>query len=386
MIGANRLLQLPPYLFVEIDRKKELALQAGRHVIDFGIGDPDQPTPAFIIDRLAETIRDPSHHRYGSSAGTIGFRKAVSEYFHRRFKVELDPQSEVISLIGAKEGIAHLPTALINPGEVVLIPDPGYPVYTSGAVFAGGECFSMPLHESNGWLPVLSDIPRDVRRRARLMYLNYPHNPTSACATLSFYEQVVEFAREYHILIAQDAAYSEVYFEEPPPSILQIADAKDVCLEFHSFSKTFNMTGWRMGFAAGRADALAALLKVKNNIDSGPCPAVEQAAIHAIQHIDRQEIEDQRELYRRRRDILVAGLQQAGWSVKAPGATFYVWAKCPEGFDSMAITTRLLDEAFVVVIPGVGFGLCGEGYVRFALTVDEKRTQEAVQRIAQMSW
>lgn len=386
MIEAQRLSHLPPYLFVEIDRRKRQALQEGKDVIDFGIGDPDQPTPDLIVDRLAETIRDPASHHYGSSAGSIDFRKTVSAYFHNRFNIDLDPQTEVASLIGTKEGIAHLPLAIINPADVVLIPDPGYPVYTSGTVFAGGECITMPLCEANSWLPVFSEIPNEICQRAKLMFLNYPNNPTSACASLSFYEQAIEFAREHHILIAQDAAYEEVYFDEPPPSILQVEGAKDVCVEFHSLSKTFNMTGWRIGFVAGHAGVLAALTKVKNNIDSGSFPAIEQAAITAIQNIEHPEVSHQRAIYRRRRDFLIAGLQQAGWSVHAPEATFYVWAKCPAGYDSMSVASRLLDEACVVVIPGVGFGTCGEGYIRFALTVDEYKTKEAVQRMAGMSW
>lgn len=386
MIEAQRLTHLPPYLFVEIDRRKKQALQEGKDLIDFGIGDPDQPTHDFILDRLAESIRDPANHHYGSSAGSIDFRQTVATYFHQRFKINLDPQTEVASLIGTKEGIAHLPLAIINPSDVVLIPDPGYPVYTSGTVFAGGECFPMSLCEANSWLPMFSEIPKEIRQRAKLMFLNYPNNPTSACASLSFYEQAIEFAREHHILIAQDAAYEEIYFDEPPPSILQVEGAKDVCVEFHSLSKTFNMTGWRMGFVVGHAEVLVALIKVKNNIDSGAFPAIEQAAINAIRNIEHSEVIHQRAVYRRRRDILIAGLKQAGWFVHPSEATFYVWAKCPTGYDSMTVASRLLDEACVVVIPGVGFGTCGEGYIRFALTVDEHKTIEAVQRIAGLSW
>lgn len=386
MIEAQRLSHLPPYLFVEIDRRKKQALLDGKDVIDFGLGDPDQPTPDFIVDRLGETILDPANHHYGSSAGSIEFRNSVSTYLRQRFNIDLDPQTEVAALIGTKEGIAHLPLSTINPSDVVLIPDPGYPVYTSGTVLAGGECFTMPLRETNSWLPVFSEIPKEIRQRAKLMFLNYPNNPTSACATLSFYAQAIEFAREHHILIAQDAAYEEVYFEEPPPSILQVEGAKDVCVEFHSLSKTFNMTGWRIGFVAGCAAVLAALTKVKNNIDSGAFPAIEQAATTAIQNIERPEVSHQRAIYRRRRDILIAGLRQAGWSVQPPEATFYVWAKCSSGYDSISVASKLLDEACVVVIPGVGFGTCGEGYIRFALTVDEHKTKVAVERIAGLSW
>ena len=388
---AERLAQLPPYLFVEIDRKKRAAIEAGRDVIDFGVGDPDQPTPSFIVDRMADAIRRPGNHRYSLGMGGIEFRTAVADFFVRRFGVKLDPKTEVVTLLGSKEGIGHLPTAVVNPGETVLIPDPGYPVYTGGTIFAGGKCHTMPLRESNGWLPVLSDIPTEVCRSAKLMFLNYPNNPTAACAPLTFFEEAVAFARKHNFLIAQDAAYSEVFFDSahPPPSILQVEGAKGVAVEFHSLSKTFNMTGWRLGFAVGNAEALAALAKVKNNMDSGVFGAVQEAGVEALGGICRAELVAHigpDGTYRRRRDVLVAGLREAGWSVAAPQATFYVWAKCPGGLDSMTVASRILDKADVVVIPGVGFGQCGEGYVRFALTVDETRTREAVSRIARLQW
>lgn len=388
---ANRLDELPPYLFVEIDRKKREAIAAGRDVINFGVGDPDQPTPAFIVERMAQAIRRPGNHRYALGTGGIEFRTAVADYFVRRFGVKLDPKTEIVALLGSKEGIGHLPTAVVNPGETVLIPDPGYPVYTGGTIFAGGKCHTMPLRESNGWLPVLSDIPAEVCRKTKLMFLNYPNNPTAACAPLSFFEEAVALARKYNFLIAQDAAYSEVFFDSdhPPPSILQVVGAKGVAVEFHSLSKTFNMTGWRLGFAVGNAEALAALAKVKNNMDSGVFGAVQEAGIEALNGIRRPDIISHigpDGTYRRRRDVLVASLRQAGWSVTSPQATFYVWATCPGGLDSMTVTSRILDKADVVVIPGVGFGQCGEGYVRFALTVDEARTREAVSRIARLKW
>jgi len=388
---ANRLNELPPYLFVEIDRKKRAAIEAGRDVIDFGVGDPDQPTPTFIVERMAQAIRKPANHRYALGIGGIEFRSAVAEFFAGRFHVKLDPKTEIIALLGSKEGLGHLPTAVVNPGETVLIPDPGYPVYTGGTIFAGGKCCTMPLRDSNGWLPVLSDIPAEVYRSAKLMFLNYPNNPTTACASLSFFEEAVALARKHNFLIAQDAAYSEVFFDSanPPPSILQVAGAKEVAIEFHSLSKTFNMTGWRVGFAVGNAEALAALAKVKNNMDSGVFGAVQEAGIEALGGIRRPDIVSHigpDGTYRRRRDVLVAGLRQAGWSVASPQATFYVWVKCPDGLDSMTVASRVLDKADVVVIPSVGFGQCGEGYVRFALTVDESRTAQAVERIARLQW
>ena len=390
---SDRLDQLPPYLFVEIDRHKREAIEAGRDVIDFGIGDPDQPTASFIIDRVRETIGDADNHRYASSRGTLELRTAFADFYRERFhqangvgtSPNLDPDSEVLVLLGAKEGIGHLPLALLNPGDIVLVPDPGYPVYVSGTVLAGGRCHAMPLRERSGWLPDFDEIPSDVARSARLMWLNYPNNPTTALAPLAFFETALEFAREYDLLIAQDAAYSEVYFDEPPASILQIPGAKDHAIEFHSLSKTFNMTGWRVAFAVGNADALAALATVKSNLDSGVFLPLQHAGVEALRGASRPEIRNQIAKYRTRRDILVNGLRSAGWSINAPDATIYVWAKCPPGFDSMSLSTRILADASVVVVPGVGFGRCGEGFVRFALTVDDERTQEAVDRIAKLS-
>ena len=385
---SERLSQLPPYLFVEIDRKKREAIAAGRDVIDFGVGDPDLPTHRFIVERMAEAIRDPANHRYALGVGMLEFRQTVADFFEQRYGIKLDPTTEIIALLGSKEGLAHLPTAVINPGDTVLLPEPGYPVYVGGTVFAGARCFTMPLRESNGWLPVLEDIPTEVRRTSRLMFLNYPNNPTAACAPLSFFQRAVDFARRHDILIAQDAAYSEMYFDaaDRPPSILQVPGAMDVAVEFHSLSKTFNMTGWRIGFAIGNRTALASLAKVKNNIDSGVFGAVQRAGIAALRGIGRPEIAAQIDTYRRRRDVLVAGLREVGWSVAVPQATFYVWASCPGGLDSMSVASRILDEADVVVIPGLGFGRCGEGYVRFALTVDESRTREAARRLARIKW
>lgn len=385
-VAADRLSQLPPYLFVEIDRLKREATDAGRDVIDFGVGDPDLPTPTFIVDRLKEAVGDPCNHRYAHGVGSAAFRGAIARFFSQRFGVMLDPDREIVSLLGSKEGVGHLPTAIVNPGEIVLVPEPGYPVYVSGAVFAGAECFTMPLCERNGFLPQWEDIPSDIRSRAKLMWLNYPNNPTAAIAPRSFFEEAVAFAREYNILIAHDAAYSELYFEKPPPSILEIAGARDVAVEFHSLSKTFNMTGWRVAFAVGRADVLAALAKVKNNLDSGIFGAVQESAIIALGGIDRPERRELLDTYRRRRDALVGTLREAGWSVNSPEATFYVWTKYPGSMDSMGATKRILEDAGVVVVPGGGFGEAGEGYVRFALTVPEARILEAGKRISTISW
>ena len=385
MWRADRLSQLPPYLFVEIDRKKEAARAAGRDIIDFGVGDADHPTPEFIVERMAKAVRDGKNHRYSLGVGRLEFRQAAAEFFSRRFGVRLDPHTEVLALLGSKEGLGHLPTAVVNPGDTVLVPEPAYPVYASGTVFAGGVCHTLPLCEKDGWLPVFDEVPPELLRKARLMFLNYPNNPTAACAPLSFFERAVEFAREYGILIAHDAAYSEVYFGERPASILQVDGAKDVCIEFHSLSKTFNMTGWRIGFAVGNAGVLTALAGVKSNLDSGVFDPIQEAGIEALRGFDRPEVREQVDVYRRRRNILVGGLREAGWSIAAPQATFYVWARCPGGCDSMTVASRILDHADVVVIPGAGFGRCGEGFIRFALTVSDERTQEAVRRIARIN-
>ncbi len=383
---VERLSTLPPYLFVEIDRMRQQAVAAGRDVISFGVGDPDRSTPRFIVDRLVESSRASGNHSYATGIGELGFRRAVAAYMAGRFRVTVDPECEVLALVGSKEGLAHLPMAVINPGDTVLIPEPSYPVYASGTVLAGGRCISIAMREQNGWLPVLDEIPSEVCQAAKLLFLNYPNNPTAACATLEFFEQVVAFARRHDILVVQDAAYVDVYFDSPPPSILQVAGAKDVAVEFHSLSKTFNMTGWRVAFAVGRADVLAALAKVKDIHHSGVFKPIQAAAVEALEGIRRPEVLAQREIYRRRRDVLLDGLGKGGWSRPALAATFYVWLKCPTGTDSMTTATRILEEAAVVVIPGIGFGKAGEGYVRFALTVDEDRTKEAAERIANIKW
>ncbi len=385
--SAEKLTQLPPYLFVEIDQRKDDAIRAGRDVIDFGVGDPDTPTPQFIIDRMSQAIADPGSHTYAFGIGSEAFRQTIVTYFHKRFGVSLDPQSEVVVLLGSKEGIGHLPIGLIDPGDVVLVPEPGYPVYVSGTIFAGGTCRAMPLTEENHWLPDLAAISPEVARRAKILWLNYPNNPTGACAPRSFFEEAIAFAREYDILIAQDAPYCELYLgEEKPQSILEIDGARDVAVEFHSFSKTFNMTGWRLAFAVGNQDALRLLAKVKSNLDSGVFKAVQAAGMEALSGIDRPEIVELRAMYRRRLDVLANGLRDIGWPVTTPEATFYLWAKCPDGLDSREVCRRALDEADVVVIPGAGFGKTAERFVRFSLTQNEARTREAVERLAGLKW
>jgi LL-diaminopimelate aminotransferase len=385
---SNRLDQLPPYLFIEIDRRKRAAIAAGKDVIDFGVGDPDRPTPRFIIDRMAQTIYDPRNHRYPYDAGYPEYKQAVADWMFRRFGVRLDPATQLLTLIGSKEGLGHLPLAVLNPGDVVLVPTPGYPVYHAATIFAGGRAHAMPLDPRRGFLPNLDAIPGEVLDAARLMFLNYPNNPTGAVAPHSFYEQAVGLARRHDFLICSDAPYSETYFDDAdrPGSILQVPGAIDCCVEMHSLSKTFNMTGWRIAFAAGHAAVLAALAKVKGNMDSGAFGAIQQAAALAIQQIDRPEVREIRETYRRRRDALVPLLRRAGFEVETPRATFFVWARCPAGHASMDCATRLLEEAAVVAIPGIGFGPAGEGYVRFALTVEVDRIQQAGERLAKVRW
>ncbi len=385
---ASRLDELPPYLFIEIDRKKRAAIGAGKDVIDFGVGDPDRPTPQFIIDRMAKAIHDPKNHRYPFDTGVPAFKDAAAAWMARRFGVRVDPKTELLVLIGSKEGLGHLPLAVVNPGDAVLIPTPGYPVYAAATLFAGGKPHYVPLTAERGFLPDLGAVPPAILGQASLVFLNYPNNPTGAVASTSFYARCIELAKRYGFIICSDASYTEVYYDEsdPPRSILELPGAKDVCVEMHSLSKTFNMTGWRIAFAAGSAEVLAALAKVKGNVDSGAFNAIQEAGLAAIEGIDRPEVAEIRRLYRQRRDVLVEGLARTGFGVTPPPATFYVWARCPAGYGSMACAARLLDEAAVVAIPGAGFGQAGEGYVRFALTVEEERIVQAIERLNRLNW
>ena len=384
---SQRLQSLPPYLFIEIDRKKRQALAQGRDIINLGVGDPDQPTPGFIVEAMQKATEVSANHRYPFDEGVPQFRQEAGKFLKGRFGLEVNAQSELITVIGSKDGISHLPLAVVNPGDVVLVPQPGYPVYQSATLFAGGEPYIMPLKEENGYLPDLKAIPQKVAKRARLMYLNYPNNPTAAVADESFYKEVVDFAQRYDILIASDSAYCETYFGDRPMSMLEVDGAKDVTIEFHSLSKTFNMTGWRLGFAVGNSTAVLALARLKGNMDSGQFNAIQWAGVEALARWDGEQVQTIRDMYRQRRDALVDGLNdQVGWEVKKPQATFYVWIKCPKEIDSMALVGKLLDEADVVTIPGVGFGSAGEGYIRAALTVGVERIREAVDRIAKVKF
>jgi len=382
---SSRIEKLPPYLFADIDRKKKAAIDRGVDVISLGVGDPDHPTPPPIVKAGQEAMAKASNHQYPFGAGLMTFRKAITAWMEKRFGVKLDPASEIYSVIGSKEGLGHLPLAFIDPGQVVLVPDPAYPVYKNATLFAGGEPYLLPLKEERGFLPDLKSIPADVLKRARLLFLNYPNNPVAAVAPRAFLEEIVQFAKTNNIIVAYDNAYSEMYFEEPPLSFLQIPGAKDVGIEFHSLSKTYNMTGWRIGWVCGNADLVKGLAQIKDSVDSGAFQAIQEAGIAALTTTSTY-VEEMRALYRKRRDVFVELMRKAGWTLPSPAATFYIWAHTPKGFSSTETAAKLLDEVGVVCTPGVGFGPSGEGYVRFALTVEDARLREAVARIAKVKW
>jgi LL-diaminopimelate aminotransferase len=377
---AERLKKLPPYLFAEIDRKKKQMLAAGKDLIDLGVGDPDLPTPKNIIDKLYQAAQDPATHRYPMGRGITKLREAIGKWYKERFKVDLDIESEILPLIGSKEGIAHLPLAFLNYQDLALIPDPSYPPYRSGVILAGGNPYYMPLLEQNNFLPDLTQIDAQVARRAKIMYLNYPNNPTGACANEEFYKNLLDFAKEYNIIVCHDAAYSELAYDGfKPPSLLNIKGAKEIAVEFHSLSKTYNMTGWRIGFVCGNSKVIKALSEVKENIDSGIFEAVQFAGIEALQ--TSEHLKSLTETYKERRDTLIDGLNSLGWKVPKPKATFYVWVPVPPGCTSMELSSTLLEHTNIVTTPGVGFGENGEGYIRMALTVSKERLAEAVERI-----
>ncbi|MBN2031691.1 MAG: LL-diaminopimelate aminotransferase [Deltaproteobacteria bacterium] len=377
---AERLKRLPPYLFKEIDRKKAEVKAGGVDIIDLGIGDPDLPTPSHIIKALQEAALVPSNHRYPSYSGMLEFRAAVSEWYKSRFNVDLDPEKEVLALIGSKEGIAHVPLAFINPGDISLVPSPGYPVYNTATIFAGGESFFLPLTEEGKFLPDLEGIPAQVAQRAKLLFLNYPNNPTAAVADEEFFDKVVAFAQRHGILVCHDAAYSEIAYDGfRPPSFLQAKGSREVGIEFHSLSKTYNMTGWRIGFVVGNREAVEGLGTIKSNVDSGVFQAVQLAGIKALKG-DQSCVERMIGVYTQRRNLMAEGLRKAGFKLAVPKASFYLWVKVPEGSTSAQLATRFLEKG-VVVTPGNGFGEPGEGYFRVALTQEIERMAEALDRI-----
>jgi len=381
---AERVKQIPPYVFAEIDRKKQELREKGMDLIDLGIGDPDIPTPKRIIDRLMDAAQDAKNHRYPSYVGMLDFRQAVADWYEKRFRVSLDPGTEVLTLIGSKEGIAHIPLAFVDSGDYVLVPDPGYPVFRVSTIFAGGTPHSMPLLRENHFLPDLAKIPAQVAEKAKLMFINYPNNPTAAVAERPFFEEVVEFATKYEVIVCHDAAYSEIAFAGyRPMSFMEVEGARDVAIEFHSLSKTFNMTGWRIGFAVGNREVVGGLGKIKTNIDSGAFQAVQLAGIEALNGYGT-EAEQIINIYTARRNVLLKALRAAGLEVESPKATFYLWARVPKGYTSAQFATLLMEKSGIVGTPGNGFGDAGEGYIRFALTVGKHRLREAENRLKEL--
>ena len=378
---AERIDKLQPYLFVEITRKINQKRAAGVDVITFAIGDPDIPTPPHILDKLLEAAQDPPNHRYPESDGLPQFRRAISDWYGKRFGIALDSDKEVLPLIGAKEGIGHMALCFVDPGDVALVPDPGYPVYSVGTMFAGGESYFMPLLEENGWLPDLDAIPEQIAQKAKVMWLNYPNNPTSAIADIDYFERVVDFAKAHDIAVCHDGPYTEVAYDGyTPVSFLQAKGAMDVAVEFHSLSKSYNMTGWRVGMAVGNAEMINALMRVKSNLDSGIPQAIQIAGIEAL--LASQEcISENNAIYQRRRDKLVDALRGIGMEITPPRASLYVWARVPEGYSSAEFAAMLLEEKDIVVTPGSGYGEYGEGYIRLSLTLPDEHLTKAVQRL-----
>ncbi|HJX69310.1 MAG TPA: LL-diaminopimelate aminotransferase [Dehalococcoidia bacterium] len=381
---ARRLSRLPPYLFVEINRKIAELRAGGKDIIDFGIGDPDLPTPSHIIECMCQAAHDPVNHRYPETDGLPELRQAIVEWYERRFGVILNPTKEVLPLLGSKEGIGHMALCFIEPGDLALVPDPGYPPFSRGTILAGGEPYFMPLKEENDFLPDFDAIPDKVADKAKLMWLNYPNNPTGAVAGLDFFARAIHFAQQHGLAICHDAPYTEVAFDGyKAPSFMQMPGARNIGVEFHSLSKTYHMTGWRVGMAVGNADMVNALFRVKSNLDSGVPQAIQYAAVEALRG-SQEHIAKRNAIFQRRRDKLVEVLNEVGLKARIPMATFYIWAKIPQGYTSVDFTKKLLDEVGIAVTPGTGYGKEGEGYVRFSLTISDNRLEEGVNRLS--SW
>ena len=379
---AKRLEKIPPYLFAEIDRKRDELVAKGVDIINMGVGDPDKPTPAHIVQAMQEAIADSSTHNYPPYQGTKDYRQAVVAWMERRFGVkDLNPDTEVVSSIGSKESIHNTFLAFVEPGDYTLISDPGYPVYRTSTIFAGGEPYPMALTAENGFLPDLSAIPEEVATKAKLMWINYPNNPTGAIATLADFEKLVAYCKKYDILLCHDHAYSEMAYDGyKPPSVLEVEGAKDIAIEFHSLSKSYNMTGWRVGFVVGNATGIKGLGQVKTNVDSGVFKAIQRAAIAAYSTTEA-ELQAVMSVYQKRRDIIVKGLQSLGWPIEPPKATLYVWAPVPKGYTSTEFVSLLLEKCGIIVPPGNGYGAAGEGFFRIALTVADERMYEAIERM-----
>ena len=381
---ARRVDRLPPYFFVEINQKIAELRARGEDVISFAIGDPDLPTPSHIIETMCQAAQDPANHRYPETAGLPELRQAIAEWYERRFGVTLDADKEVLPLIGSKEGIGHMALCFIEPGDLALVPDPGYPPFSLGTILAGGEPYFMPLKEENDFLPDFKAIPNEVTDKAKLMWLNYPNNPTGAIAGLDFFERAIHFARKHNLAVCHDAAYTEVAFDGyNAPSFMQLAGAKEIGVEFHSLSKTYNMTGWRIGMVVGNADMVNALFQVKSNLDSGIPQAIQYAAVEALRG-SQVHIAERNAIFQRRRDKLIKVLDEIGLKARIPKATFYIWVKVPQGYTSIDFTRKVLDEAGIAVTPGTGYGKEGEGYIRLSLTISDDRLEQGMNRLS--SW
>jgi LL-diaminopimelate aminotransferase len=381
---ARRLNRLPPYLFVEVNRRIAELEAKGKDIVNFGIGDPDLPTPPHIIERMCQAAHDPANHRYPETGGLPELRQAIAGWYEQRFGVRLNPNGEVLPLVGSKEGIGHMALCFIEPGDVTLVPDPSYPPFSLGTILAGGEPYFLPLEEDSDFLPDFEAIPDEVADKAKLMWLNYPNNPTGATADLDFFERAVRFARKHDLAICHDAPYTEVAFDGyRPPSFMQIPEARRIGVEFHSLSKTYHMTGWRIGMVVGNADMVNALFRVKSNLDSGVPQAIQYAAIEALRG-SQEHIVEHNAILQRRRDRLMQVLNEIGLKARTPRATFYIWSKVPQGYTSMDFTRKLLDEVGIAVTPGPGYGKEGEGYIRFSLTLSDDRLEEGARRLS--SW
>ena len=381
---AKRLDRLPPYLFVEINQKIAELRARGEEVINFAIGDPDSPTPSHIIESMCQAAHNPANQRYPETAGLPELCQAIAEWYEKRFGVTLNPSTEVLPLIGSKEGIGHMALCFIEPGDLALVPDPSYPPYSLGTILAGGELYFMPLKEEDDFLLDFETIPGDLADKAKLMWLNYPNNPTGSVASLDFFEKAVHFAKQHNLVICHDAPYTEVAFDGyKPPSFMQIPGSKDRGVEFHSLSKTYHMTGWRIGMMVGNADIVRALFRVKSNLDSGVPQAIQYAAVEALRG-SQEHIAEHNGVLQRRRDKLLKVINETGLKARTPRATFYIWARIPQGYTSIDFTKELLDEAGIAVTPGIGYGKEGEGYIRFSLTISDNRLEEGVSRL--LAW